>query len=54
MNNVKKKQDADRLFYYRSLSLEERIHLPFDQFKEYCDLLVEEGNKIFHEDLLRE
>lgn len=37
-----------KLDYYRSLSIEERIALPIDQFHEYLVLLVEESNRNFH------
>ena len=41
----------DRLKYYRSLSIDDRIALPEDQFRDYLDLLVQESNRTFHKSL---
>lgn len=38
----------DKLSYYRSLSFEELIALPMEQYHEYLALLLEESNRNFH------
>lgn len=41
----------NKLAYYRSLSVDELISLPMEQYEEYLALMVAASNERFHNDL---
>lgn len=44
----------DKLDYYRSLSFEQLLELPMEQYREYLSLLVQASNDSFHKSLENE